>query len=575
LDQSKYSQRQRSLSRWGALKNERTTWISRYQDVSKFLLPYSGRYFTSDRNKGDRSFNSILDSSATDALDILSAGMMAGMTSPARPWFRLALADTDLMEYDPVKLWLDDVSKLMRDVFAKSNTYRALHTMYEELGAFSTAVTLIDSDFDSVIWQSPLTAGEYAIGADAKGRVNTLYREYEMTVAQIVEEFGNLDPRTGAIDWSNISQSVKNLWDTGKGYDSWRPVLHTIEPRAFAVRGSGPTGRDMPWASRYYEMGADSDDKVLRESGYKETPFLAPRWHTRGGDIYGHGPAMKALGDIKQLQHQQLRKGQAIDYMSLPPIALPAEMKGSEVDTLPGGVSYLTAMAGSGRGHNLMDVRIDLSHLLVDIEDVRKRVNRAFYADLFLMISNDQRRMPVTAREIAERHEEKLLMLGPVLERLHDEMLSPLIDQTFFRMVEAGIIPQAPPELEGMDLKVEFVSTLAQAQKAVGLSSFDRLIATVAAVATHKQDPSVWDKLDTDQLIDRYSDMLAADPSVIVADEKIAVIRADRAKQQQAMQAAAAAPAAAGAMRDLSQVKTDEANAASDIMQQFQGYTTQ
>jgi hypothetical protein len=113
---------------------------------------------------------------------------------------------------------------------------------------------------------------------------------------------------------------------------------------------------------------------------------------------------------------------------------------------------------------------------------VRQRINQAFYADLFLMISNDQRRMPVTAREIAERHEEKLLMLGPVLERLHDEMLSPLIDITFAKHREAGILPPPPPELQGQDLKIEFVSTLAQAQKAVGLGSLRSLIGTVALV---------------------------------------------------------------------------------------------
>lgn len=574
MDASKYGLRQRKLARHGALKNERTTWINRYQEVSRFLLPFSGRYFAQDRNKGDRSFNSIVDSTATDALDILSAGMMAGMTSPARPWFRLALPDTELMEFAPVKLWLDDVAKLMRDIFAKSNAYRSLHTMYEELGAFASAVTLIDADFDTVIWMSPLTAGEYSFAADAKGRVNSVYREYEMTVAQIVEEFGELNPKSGSIKWDKLSASIKNAWDSGHAYDTWRPILHVVEPRAFSDREYGRrTSRNMPFASCYFELGNDAEDKVLRESGYQDTPFLAPRWHTRGGDVYGHGPSMKALGDVKQLQHEQLRKGTAIDYMSLPPIALPAEMKGSEVDTLPGGVSYLSSMANSGRGHNLMNISINLDHLLADIEDVRKRINRAFYADLFLMISNDQRRMPVTAREIAERHEEKLLMLGPVLERLHDEMLSPLIDQTFFRMVEAGILPDAPPEMEGMDLKVEFVSTLAQAQKAVGLGSFDRLIGTVASISQAKQDPSVWDKIDTDQLIDKYSDMLSADPSVIVADDRIAIIRADRAKQQAAMQQAAAVPALAGAARDLAQVPTDEPNVASNILQQVQGYS--
>jgi hypothetical protein len=572
------SLRQAKIARWGALQSERAPWISRYSEITQYVLPFAGRYFAQDRNK-PKSFNSIYDSTATEALDILAAGMMAGMTSPARPWFRLAVGDPQLMESEGVKIWLNDVAQLMRAIFAKSNTYRALHSMYEELGAFNTAVTLVDPNFDTVIWNHPLTAGEYAIACDKLGRVDTVYREFEMTIAQVVEDFV-YDEHTGAFDWTKVTPSVKNMWDNGKSFDQWIPVLHGIEPRRIADRSSDAyqqlLAKNMRWASCYVELGQSKDDVVLRESGYQEAPFIAPRWHTRGRDIYGHGPGMKALGDIKQLQHEQLRKGQAIDFMTLPPIGLPGSAKGREVDRLPGGVTHLGAdSAGNGsKGRNLFDVNLNLQHLLEDVKDVRGRIRARFYADLFLMLANDTREQPPTAREIAERHEEKLLMIGPVLERLHDEMLTPLIDITFARIVMTGIMPQPPQELQGADLKIEFVSTLAQAQKAVGLASFDRLLGTVALVSQSKQDPGVWDKIDTDEVIDKYADMLAIDPSVLLADDKIAIIRDQRAKQQAAAQLAATAPAMAKAGKDMSETSTapGDQNALADLTHQFQGY---
>ena len=128
--------RQRKLARWGALKLERSTWDTRWREISEVLLPFSGRFTSTDRNRGDKSFNSILDSTATRANEILSAGLMAGMTSPARPWFRLAVTDEDAMENGNVKKWLNDLTQLMRNIFARSNTYRALHSIYEELGGF-------------------------------------------------------------------------------------------------------------------------------------------------------------------------------------------------------------------------------------------------------------------------------------------------------------------------------------------------------------------------------------------------------------------------------------------------------
>ena len=277
----------------------------------------------------------------------------------------------------------------------------------------------------------------------------------------------------------------------------------------------------------------------------------------------GVGPGMEALGDIKQLQQEQFRKSQGIDYMARPPIAIPAELKGREIDTLPGGVSYFN-LGGSARIQNLMDVRIDLSHLLNDIQDVRERINAHFFADLFLMISQDNRATPATATEVAERHEEKLLMLGPVLERLHDEMLSPLIDITFSRLLEAGALPPPPPELEGVDLKVEFVSVLAQAQRAVGLGAIDRLLGTVGNLATASQDPSVWDKVAKDEAVERYADMLAVDPELIVSDDKVALVRQSRAEQQQQQQMAQQLPEMAKAYKDAAQGDAATAGAPAD-----------
>lgn len=563
--------KQQCLLRKGALYVERSSWIPRYREITEFLLPYSGRYFATDRNKGSRPFNSIYDSSATSAHDIMTAGMMAGMTSPARPWFRLATPDRDLMEYDPVRWWLHDVTELMRDIYAKSNTYNSLHTIYEELGAFATAASIIEDDFDNVIHHSVLTAGEYAIGTDDRGRVDTLVREFDMTLHQVVQKF--VVQSDGSMNWQAVSPTIKTMWDTHKNLDSWITVVHMIQPRQQRdIRKND--AKNMRFASVYFETGRDEGaERFLRESGYKRFPAIAPRWGVRGGDLYGNGPSFRAIGDIKQLQQENLRKGQAIDYKVKPPIQIPAERKNSQVNALPGGVSYIPANGQAQSARSLFEVNLDLGDLREDIQDVRNRINRCFYADLFLMISQDNRRTPATATEIAERHEEKLLMLGPVLERLHNEMLSPKIDLTFARVIEAGILPPPPPELQGVELKVEFVSTLAQAQKMVGLGSMDRLLGTVGQIAAVK--PEALDKIDTDQMIDRYADMLGVDPSIIVADDKVAFIRDERQKAMAAQQQAAAIPAMAAAAKDASQADLEGNNALTNVMQQLQGYNAQ
>lgn len=546
------------LRRWQALKTERASWIEHWGEISSYLLPRSGRYFAQDRNKGQRRHNNIYDNTATRALRVLAAGMMSGMTSPARPWFRLATADPELMKYAPVKTWLNDVTTLMHTIFQRSNTYRALHSIYEELGAFGTAACIVAPDFKNIIHHYPLTVGEYAIATNWKGEVTTLYREFQKPVHELVAEFG----------LKNCSQMVQSMYANGN-LDAWVTIIHAIEPR----EDRDPTKKDnknMPWRSVYFELQG-SETKFLRESGFARFPALCPRWAISGGDIYGSSPGQEALGDIKQLQHEQLRKAQGIDYKTKPPLQAPASLKNRDVEMLPGGITYVD-MAGPNAGiRSMFEVNLDLSHLLADIQDVRGRINAAFYADLFLMLAN-QTDSRMTATEVAERHEEKLLMLGPVLERLQNELLDPLIEMTFERIMEAGIVPPPPRELQGHNLNVELVSMLAQAQRAIATNSIDRFVGNLGAVAQFK--PEVLDKFDADKWADIYSDALGLDPHIIVSDERVQALRQQRAKAQQAAQQAALLNQGADTAQKLAATKTSEPNALTDVMRAFSGYTT-
>lgn len=552
-------ERRRLLIRRTALQNERSSWIDQYRDASRYVLPRAGRFSETEVNRGTKKNQQIYDSTGTFALRTLAAGMMSGMTSPARPWFRLALADKQLMEQGAVKQWLHDVAELMRAVFASSNTYNALHSCYEELGTFGTWCSFVLPDFNTVLRHMPMTAGEYALGANNEGIVDSMVREFNMTVGQLVQQFGK----------ENCSTTVQNLYARGT-LDAWIPVVHIIEPRAF-VDTTKQDSKAMPFASIYFEPGSN-EGKWLSESGFKRFPALCPRWVVTANDTYGRSPAMDALGDIKQLQHQQLRKSQAIDLQVNPPLQVPTAMKDHANARLPGGISFYDA-TGPGAGvRAAYEVNLRLDYLLADIQDVRERVNRCFYTDLFLMMADDQR-SGVTATEIAAKNEEKLIQLGPVLERLQNELLKPLIDITFDRLVEARVplVLNPPPELAGMDLDIEFVSTLAQAQRAVATSGMDRLLTTVGNLAAAKQDPGVWDKIDVDQAIDEYANAYGVAPSIVVTDDNVAKARAQRQQQMAAQQAAAAAPVMADAAKTVSDVNIDNLR---DIMGGLTGYNT-
>lgn len=534
-----------------ALTQEVQDWEEHWREISRFIIPRNGRFLDNEHNDGSKRNQDILDSTGTRALRILAAGMMAGMTSPARPWFRLTTPDPELAERQPVKEWLHEVTERMRSVYARSNAYRALHASYEELGAFGTGPVLWMEDFNTVMRGYPMTAGEYRLAQDGRFVVDTLYRDFQMTVGQMVAEFGR----------KNVSDPVRNQYDNGN-YDDWRKVVHAIEPRRDRDV-SKKDAKNKPWRSVYFEPGGDKEH-FLRESGFDEFPVTAPRWARVGNDVYGRSPGMEALPDVRQLQHEQKRKGLAIDLLTNPPVNAPAEMKGM-VDTMPGGVNY-TETADQGKYvQPVFQTGLDLNALFQDVAEVKQRINETFYADLFLMISNDQR-SNITAREIQEQNEEKLLMLGPVLERLHSEQLDPLIDRTFSIMLRNGLVPPPPPELQGMDLKVEYVSMLAQSQKAVATQSLDRYVGMIGSLA--QMDQRALDKMNTDQVVDSYSEMLGVPPDTVVGNDQAALIRQQRQQQQQQAQAMQGVQDTAEAAETLSKADTGGNNA---LTQMFSG----
>jgi hypothetical protein len=534
------------------LWTELSSWETHWEELSKFVLPRTGRFLTTDRNRGTRRHNNIIDSTATRALQVLEAGLMAGATSPARPWMRLTAPDPELNKFQPVKEWLHEVTDRMLRVFAQSNTYRALPRIYSECALYGTAASIVVSDFKSVIHHHVLTAGQYAISTDSSERVNCIYREFDMTVGQMVQEFG----------FEKVSTSVQNQFRNGN-LEDWRTVCHAIEPRSDR-HADRKNNKDMPFRSVYWEQGRTGSDvnTVLRESGFQRFPAIVPRWSVSGQDVYGNSPGMACLGDVKQLQHEQRRKGQILDHLTQPPTQGPPLMKNKEVDTLPGGH---TEVDGNGAGiRPLWQVNPDLQGLLYDIQDVRGRINSSFYADLFLMLASTTKSM--TATEVAERHEEKLLMLGPALERLHHEGLEPLIDITFNHMLEAGLVPPPPEELSGTNLQVEFVSMLAQAQRAVGASTDDRFIGMIQGLS--QSHPEALDKLNTDNFLDEYADKLGVNPEHVRSTEEVAELRMAREQAMAAQAQMDAQSQQSNTTRNLAKAASD---APPDVMEQLTG----
>jgi hypothetical protein len=364
------------------------------------------------------------------------------------------------------------------------------------------------------------------------------------------------------MDWTGVSKATRKLWDQSN-YDELVEVVHMIEPRLMADRDyDKKDASNMPFKSCYFELGAESDE-LLMEGGYKRFPAYVPRWDVLSGDVYGRCPGMDVLGDVKQLQHQQKRKAQAIDKMVNPPMVAPTSLKGKPSTVLPGQTTYVDPLQGGQGFTPAYQVQPRINEMMMDISEVQNRIQRGFYADLFAMMINSDRRQ-MTATEVVERHEEKLVLLGPVLQRLNVELLDPLLEDVFDYALDAGLLPEPPEALAGEELEVEYISLLAQAQQAVSASSLERVMGFAGNLVA--VFPEIVDGINSDEALRQYADVLGTSPDVIISEEELDAKREARAEEQQQMQAMEQVGQLAQGAKVLSETDTQNPNALTDLL---------
>ena len=535
----------------GDLYRARQGWEPTWKEIARFLAPKRGNFDDREPNtRTSREDDEIYKMTPARALRTFAAGLHSGVTNPSRPWLRLIPGDPDRKEDAVFRAWLDDVEKVLYRIFARSNLYHVLPSLYTEFGGFGTSAMIIEEDYDTVIRCRPFTVGEYAIGQDRAGRVSRFARKIWMSCDQLIDQFG----------WDSVPERVRRSYEN-RDFSTWYKVFHLIEPND-SRDVTSKLASQKPFRSLYWLEG-EASEGFLFEGGYDEFPVMAPRWETIGASSYGvESPGWLGIGDSKMLQTQVEDWLEASDLALHPPVNAPSSLQAQGVSLLAGAVNYVQD-GQSGMVQPVGNLGLDLNAAWQGIQATQQDIREAFYVDLFLMfqgMDGGER----TAREIVERSTEKLLMLGPMLQRTYSELLDPLIDRTFAIAWRAGILPPPPPDVEQEEIRVEYISVLAQAQKMVGTTTLEQFAGFIGNIAQAK--PEVLDKLDADQLIDEYADALGVPSTITLPDDQVALLRQSRAQQQAMQQQMAMAAQGAQMIKDIGQVNVGENAAREAIM---------
>lgn len=497
------------------LSREAASWRSVWKELGAYLAPTRGFFDGEQPNRGQKiDHRKLIDSDPLLAVEVLCAGMISGLTSPSRSWFELEISPAAARQLPGAKEWTHAVKKHLEEAFASSNIYAALHGFYQEIAVFGTAAMLLEEDLQDVLRCRLFTAGEYVLGADGDGRINSFGREFFLTAGQMADKFG----------LSRLPAAVAQAVKEGR-QSTWHKVRHLIVPNP-RHNARYKDALHMPYRSVYFTP----QGHVLKEGGYWEFPVIAARWEVKNtSDVYGKGPGWKCLGDVKMLQKMQKNKLVALDKNTNPPMMVSSGVQG-EVNLLPGGLTRYSGTTDAAV-KPAYQVQVDLAALENSIEKVKNTIKSQFFADVFVMLSA-QNYSNMTAAEVAERHQEKLLVLGPVLERLKNELLDPLVERSCGILLRRGALPNPPQSVQGLEIGVSYVSMIAQAQKAAGMAAVSQAMAYAGSLAQAK--PEVLDRVDFDSALEQGLEMLGVPPGILRTREQTQALRQARARQTDA-----------------------------------------
>lgn len=487
------------------------------QDLADYFAPNAVRFIARNINKPHVKSKKILDSTTFIAVRNFASGMMTGATSPTRRWFKTGIMNRDnkknKMSY-AAKLWCSNQAELSRKILYASNFYQLLPEVYEQLGVFLFSCMAMEKDYDNVANFKVLPIGSYYYSKDGRGVVDTVCRNYMESAKNLVERYG----------LENCSDAVQQVYKT-RPNDMFE-IVHFVEPNREYKEGS-PISAQKKFISVTYEVG-NATTSFLKKAGFDKFPYVVFEASCNGEDAYpSKGCGIYALPDAKQLMSMIKELGKAVKKMVSPAYQGSASLKNKRLSDNPG---FFNEDGDNGAGiRPIHEVNPQVLELKNIIAELRENIKSIFYNDLFAMILNTAERGR-TATEVNELKEEKLVLLSPLLEQIHTA-LKQILDWLFYTEMEAGILPEVPQELEGEEIEIEFISTLAQAMKAQNISSMERFITFTANMA-QAVDPVLIKKIKGEKMIDDYADFANIDPNQIAPNEELEALRQQQAEKQ-------------------------------------------
>ena len=517
------------IERYNALRATRDGyWLNVWREVRKYVMPTYSDYKTEGGIRGQEIFNTT----AIEARARLAAGIYNWMAPPDKRWFELMPQDEELAKDEEVKDYFGEVTRIVSIALANSNWPTVLIQALNNLACGLDAVVYCeDGGEKSVLNFRSFPVETVCYAENSQGRVDTLFREMEMTARQLVQEF----------DQANLPERIRNDAYSEKQKDNKHKILHAVFPRCDRIEGC-QDAKNMPFADVYIDIESKS---IIYESGFEEYPFAVCHFEKADNESYGRGPGMNMLPTIKMCNRMSQAYILGREHQSDPTYLVPdGSLLSKDFNKDPGAViPYKPDINGSKP--EMLPNTVNFGTLFEDIKSIEETIKYGFFWDIFDPLGDLKQ---ITATEAEIRNEGKLIPFAPLSGSLHSDLFRVIIHRVYGICMRRGYLPAQPPRLaESPDYKVEFVSKIALSMKKLETLGWLQTEASLTNLAAVK--PEIIDNFDTDKIVREMGLANGIAPSWLVNEkdrDEARAARAEAAQQQAAAEQLLAGTSALG-----------------------------
>lgn len=447
------------LDRYDEARSRRSKYNSTMQEAGQYVWPNAQDMVRNmNQTEGQLRTVDLYDSTAVMAAYRMTSGIFTYLMPVGARWFEFMAQVHALNMNKDVQEWMSMATAATHKEIWRSNFQREMFVTIRSMIVFGTGVISVKRVGYEIVFNSH-HIGHMFFDENSRGEIDTVYRQIFYTVRQAVQEFKA----------ENLSKSVLKAYNAGKLNEKFE-FVHVCAPnKDFDKTKIGASAKKVK--SLYICI---RDKAVVKEGGFDELPYLVARFAKVPGEIMGRGPAIEYLPEIKMLNRMKRTFIESSEKACNPPLIAEDDGVIGQPVTEPSGMIYIRSGAMVPTPLQT-GTNVELNAEL--IEQQREVVREGFFYNDFQALAQYRN---MTATEVQERVEEKIVHIAPAITALQKEIFSPLITRVLRLIIDAGIIEEPPMSL---DYDIVYQGRLALAMSNIQTNAIEATLAKWAPYA--------------------------------------------------------------------------------------------